>query len=378
MQSKIAVLQVIPNLDVSGASQGCIDIANHLEQENLVSFIVTNGGVNENKLNNAECIFKMKVHTKNPIRILFNAFAISRIIKKNNISILHARSRAPAWSCLLASKMCNVKFVATFHGTYNYNNPIKKLYNSVMLRTHGTIAISEYINSDSIRYYKIKPPLVAVIKRGIDLNFFNNKKDYQNEINAISEELNIKNDDIKILLPGRITGWKGHLLTLKAIKKLNNSYQNIKLIFVGPDENVKLKNDLINFIEEHELQNNVIFTGSRHDINTFYALADLVITASTDPEAFGRVAIEAQAMGKFVIASNHGGSKETVIDNETGYLFMPNDIEDLTKKLKNSIDSEIYKQPETIRSCINHIKENFTKIRMCDETIKFYKTVLDK
>ena len=188
----------------------------------------------------------------------------------------------------------------------------------------------------------------------------------------------IKNDDIKILLPGRITGWKGHLLTLKAIKKLNNSYQNIKLIFVGPDENVKLKNDLINFIEEHELQNNVIFTGSRHDINTFYALADLVITASTDPEAFGRVAIEAQAMGKFVIASNHGGSKETVIDNETGYLFMPNDIEDLTKKLKNSIDSEIYKQPETIRSCINHIKENFTKIRMCDETIKFYKTVLDK
>ena len=378
MQSKIAVLQVIPNLDVSGASQGCIDIANHLEQENLVSFIVTNGGVNENKLNNSECIFKMKVHTKNPIRILFNAFAISRIIKKNNISILHARSRAPAWSCLLASKMCNVKFVATFHGTYNYNNPIKKLYNSVMLRTHGTIAISEYINSESIRYYKIKPPLVAVIKRGIDLNFFNNKKDYQNEINAISEELNIKNDDIKILLPGRITGWKGHLLTLKAIKNLNNSYQNIKLIFVGPDENVKLKNDLINFIEEHELQNNVIFTGSRHDINTFYALADLVITASTDPEAFGRVAIEAQAMGKFVIASNHGGSKETVIDNETGYLFMPNDIEDLTKKLKNSIDSEIYKQPETIRSCINHIKENFTKIRMCDETIKFYKTVLDK
>ena len=378
MQSKIAVLQVIPNLDVSGASQGCIDIANHLEQENLVSFIVTNGGVNENKLNNAECIFKMKVHTKNPIRILFNAFAISRIIKKNNISILHARSRAPAWSCLLASKMCNVKFVATFHGTYNYNNPIKKLYNSVMLRTHGTIAISEYINSDSIRYYKIKPPLVAVIKRGIDLNFFNNEKDYQNEIKVISEQLDLKNDDIKILLPGRITGWKGHLLTLKAIKKLNNSYQNIKLIFVGPDGNVKLKNDLMNFIEEHKLQNNVIFTGSRHDINTFYALADLVITASTDPEAFGRIAIEAQAMGKFIIASNHGGSKETVIDNETGYLFMPNDIEDLTKKLKNSIDSEIYKQPETIRSCINHIKENFTKIRMCDETIKFYKSVLDK
>ena len=274
--------------------------------------------------------------------------------------------------------MCNVKFVTTFHGTYNYNNPIKKLYNSVMLRTHGTIAISEYINSDSIRYYKIKPPLVAVIKRGIDLNFFNNEKDYQNEIKVISEELELKDDDIKILLPGRITGWKGHLLTLKAIKKLNNTYQNIKLIIVGPDENVKLKNDLMNFIEAHELQNNVTFTGSRHDINTFYALADLVITASTDPEAFGRVAIEAQAMGKFVIASNHGGSKETVIDNETGYLFMPNDIEDLTKKLKNSIDSEIYKQPETIRSCINHIKENFTKIRMCDETIKFYKTVLDK
>ena len=378
MQSKIAVLQVIPNLDVSGASQGCIDIANHLEQENLVSFIVTNSGVNENKLSNTKCIFKMKVHTKNPIRILLNAFAISRIIKKNNISILHARSRAPAWSCLLASKMCNVKFVTTFHGTYNYNNPIKKFYNSVMLRTHGTIAISDYINSDTIRNYKIKPTLVAVIKRGIDLNFFNNEKDYQNEIKVIFEELDIKNDDIKILLPGRITGWKGHLLTLKAIKKLSNSYQNIKLIFVGPDENVKLKNDLINFIEEHKLQNNVIFTGSRHDINTFYALADLVITASTDPEAFGRVAVEAQAMGKFIIASNHGGSKETVIDNETGYLFVPNDVEDLTKKLKNSIDSEIYKQPETIKSCINHIKKNFTKIRMCDETIKFYKTVLDE
>ena len=378
MQSKIAVLQVIPNLDVSGASQGCIDIANHLEHENLVSIIVCNGGVNKYKLSNTECIFKMNVHSKNPIRILFNAIAISRIIKKNNISILHARSRAPAWSCLLASKICNVKFVTTFHGTYNFNNPIKKFYNSVMLRTHGTIAISDYINSEVIRYYKNKPPLVTVIKRGIDLNFFNYEKDYRNEIKAIYQQFDIKNDDIKILLPGRITGWKGHLLTLKAIKKLNNSYQNIKLIFAGPDENIRLKNDLLNFIEEHKIQNKVIFTGSRQDINTFYALADLVITASTDPEAFGRVAIEAQAMGKFIIASNHGGSKETVIENETGYLFVSNDAEDLTKKLKRSIDSEVYKQPEIIKSCINHIKENFTKTQMCSETLQFYKTVLDK
>ena len=196
--------------------------------------------------------------------------------------------------------------------------------------------------------------------------------------NNRSDKYNFDNDAIKILLAGRITGWKGHKLLLQAIssilKKTNHKFE---IIFVGPDENHKLKTSLKNFANEHNLGKSLHFVGPRNDLNNFYSLADLVISASTDPEAFGRISVEAQAMGKFVIASNHGGSVETVKDGETGYLFENNNSEDLCEKIIDAISYEKHKSDKTSEACISHVREKYSKIKMCEETINFYEEVIN-
>ena len=247
-----------------------------------------------------------------------------------------------------------------------------------MLKTNGTIAISEFINDHINTCYPPKDYNITTIARGVDLDFFDPNNCKTQQVELIIKEFNIDNDAIKILLAGRITGWKGHKLLLQAIssirKKTNHKFE---IIFVGPDENYKLKNSLKNFANEHNLAKSLHFVGSRTDLNNFYSLADLVISASTDPEAFGRISVEAQAMGKFVIASNHGGSVETVNDGETGYLFENNNAEDLCKKIIDAISNEKYKSEKTSEACISHVREKYSKIKMCEETINFYKEVIN-
>ena len=379
MQSKICVLQVIPNLDVSGASQGCVDVANFLSEKNYNSYILTHSGPKTSEVKDYnEKVFYASVNSKNPIKIFFNIIKIIKLIKKLNITIVHARSRAPAWSSYFACAVTGTKFITTFHGTYNFSNPLKKYYNSIMLKTNGTIAISEFINDHINNCYPTKNYNIRTIARGIDLNFFDPINVKAKQVELIIKEFNIDYDAIKILLAGRITGWKGHKLLLQAIssiiKKTNHKFE---IIFVGPDENYKLKNSLKNFANEHNLAKSLHFVGSRTDLNNFYSLADLVISASTDPEAFGRISVEAQAMGKFVIASNHGGSVETVNDGETGYLFENNNAEVLCKKIIDAISNEKYKSEKTSEACISHVREKYSKIKMCEETINFYKEVIN-
>jgi len=379
MQSKICVLQVIPNLDVSGASQGCVDVANFLSEKKYNSYILTHSGPRSTDVKGyKEKVFYASVNSKNPIKILFNVIKIVQLIKKLNITIVHARSRAPAWSSYFACAITGTKFIATFHGTYNFNNPLKKYYNSIMLKTNGTIAISEFIKDHIKNYYPKKNYKIKTIYRGIDLDFFNLNNCDVKQQDLIIKEFNIDTDAIKILLAGRITRWKGHKLLLQAIsniiKKTNHKFE---IIFVGPDDNYKLKNALKNFANEHNFIKSVHFIGSRNDINNFYSLADLVISASTDPEAFGRISVEAQAMGKFVIASNHGGSMETVKNGETGYLFENNNSEDLCEKIMDAIANGKYKSDKISKACMMHVREKYSKIKMCEETINFYKEVLN-
>ena len=379
MQSKICVLQVIPNLDVSGASQGCVDVANFLSEKNYNSYILTHSGPKSIEVKDSnEKVFYAPVNSKNPLKIFLNTIKIIQLIKKLNITIVHARSRAPAWSSFFACAVTGAKFITTFHGTYNFSNPLKKYYNSIMLKTNGTIAISEFINDHINNCYQTKNNNIRTIARGVDLDFFDPNNCKTQQVELIIKEFNIDNDAIKILLAGRITGWKGHKLLLQAIssilKKTNHKFE---IIFVGPDENHKLKTSLKNFANEHNLAKSLHFVGPRNDLNNFYSLADLVISASTDPEAFGRISVEAQAMGKFVIASNHGGSVETVKDGETGYLFENNNSEDLCEKIIDAISNEKHKSDKTSEACISHVREKYSKIKMCEETINFYEEVIN-
>jgi Glycosyltransferase len=245
MQSKISVLQVIPQLDVSGASQGCIDVANYLINNNHSCVVMTHTGKRlEDARNKGIEVIISPVHSKNPITIFLNIFRLLRVIKEKEINIIHVRSRAPAWSCFFASKFSGKKFVSTFHGTYNFNNFVKKFYNSIMLRTDGTIAISKFIENQIKQKYSIRPNYLKVIYRGIDTNIFNSDNVNLQRIKQLKKQYCLEPDSIKILLPGRITGWKGHSILIQAIAEvIKNLQTKIKVLFVGPDDNIGLIKD---------------------------------------------------------------------------------------------------------------------------------------
>jgi len=246
MQSKLSVLQVIPQLDVSGASQGCIDVANYLIENHHNCVVMTHSGKRvEDAKNKDISVIISPVHSKNPITIFSNIFRLLKVIRDYHIDIIHVRSRAPAWSCFFASKVSGKKFISTFHGTYNFNNFIKKFYNSIMLKADGTIAISSFIEDQIKSQYPKAPKNLKVIYRGIDSKIFNSNNVNPERIEQIKNQYSLEPDSIKILLPGRLTGWKGHSILVQAIAEVIKSIKNkIEVLFVGPDENLSLKKHL--------------------------------------------------------------------------------------------------------------------------------------
>ena len=193
----------------------------------------------------------------------------------------------------------------------------------------------------------------------------------------ILKEFKINRESIKIMLPGRMTEWKGHLILLKAFERVIHQIdKKLELLLVGPDDNTLLKKKLTTFVHEKNIQSVVHFISARNDINNFYSIADIVVSPSTDPEAFGRVSIEAQAMGKFVIASNHGGSTETIINNETGYLFNNADVNDLSAKILKAINEDKHCSESVRQACITNVQKNYSDKKMCDSTLNFYNEII--
>jgi len=378
MQSKLSVLQVIPQLDVSGASQGCIDVANYLIENHHNCVVMTHSGKRvEDAKNKDISVIISPVHSKNPITIFSNIFRLLKVIRDYHIDIIHVRSRAPAWSCFFASKVSGKKFISTFHGTYNFNNFIKKFYNSIMLKADGTIAISSFIEDQIKSQYPKAPKNLKVIYRGIDSKIFNSNNVNPERIEQIKNQYSLEPDSIKILLPGRLTGWKGHSILVQAIAEVIKSIKNkIEVLFVGPDENLSLKKHLKDQIQNLNMSNIFHFMGSSDEMANIYSLSDIVVSSSTDPEAFGRIAVEAQSMGKFVVASNHGGSVETVIDNKTGYLYPPHDHKELAGVIIKAIDQNKYNSSEVREAGIKNVRENYSVDGMCKETLEFYNKIL--
>ena len=378
MQEKPNVLQVIPTLNISGAEQGCFDIANFLTSNHLQSHIATHSGYKIEQLKkNGTIVNKLPVHSKNPILIFINIFRLVKIIKNNNINIIHARSRAPAWSCYFASKLANIKFVTTFHGTYNFNNQIKKFYNSIMIKSDYIIAISDFIKDEIKNKYLHSKKNISVIFRGIDTNNLDPSQSYELRVKNQIKRYALREESIKIVLPGRVSVWKGHSVAIKAMsilkKKINKDFE---LIFVGPIQNLKLKQNLLNQIIELKLERNIKFVGASNEMNLIYSMADIVLSCATDPEAFGRVPVEAQSMGKVVIASNHGGHIETVYTGISGFLYDTKKYDDLAKKILETLSSKIYLDKNYEFKRRKLIVDNYTVEKMCQKTLEVYNKVL--
>ena len=384
MSSKLKVLQVIPKLGYGGAETGCYDLAHYLPEKNCLSYLVTSSGellkhVNKKKVK----VIRLPVHSKNPILILLNSILITCIILFFNISIVHARSRAPAWSCLLATKITRRKFVTTFHGTYNFKNSIKKFYNSVMVKSDLLIAgsnfIFNHINQNYFKYLNLKKKFL-VIFRGINTDYFDPSTTIESEEDKLFKEWKLNIGRKIILFPGRLTSWKGQEVFIEALNKVNIElgHESFYAIILGSDQGRNVyKKKLLRLTEQYRLTNQVRFIEHCKNMPLAYKISNFVVSASVEPEAFGRVAIEAQSMEKPILASNIGGSNETIINDKTGFLFETGNADSLSKKIIEilSLDESTLKSMG-IEGRKNVIKK-FNVEKMCFSTYSEYKKLLN-
>jgi glycosyltransferase involved in cell wall biosynthesis len=384
MSSNLKVLQVIPKLGYGGAETGCYDIAHYLPENNCGSFIATSGGellkfIDKKKVK----IIKLPVHSKNPLIMFVNFLALIGVILINNITIVHARSRAPAWACFLAAKITGRKFVTTFHGTYNFSSKIKKFYNSVMVRSDLIIAGSNFIFShikeNYTKYLDAKKKLL-VIFRGINVDYFDPTTKLDNDEKKLLKEWQIEKDKKIILLPGRLTGWKGQEVFIEAVNLVNIElgYEAFFAVILGSDQGRDLyKKKLIRLTEQHRLVNQVKFIDHCKDMALAYKVSDVVVSASIEPEAFGRVAVEAQSMERPIIASNIGGSNETIIDEKTGFLFESNNAKSLSKKILKILSMDEASLQSIGKDGRKNIIQKFNVEKMCFSTYSEYKRILN-
>ena len=385
MKKKIKVLQVIPKLGYGGAETGCYDLAHFLPEKDCKSYIATSGGellkfVDKKKVK----IFKLPVHSKNPILILLNSIIISFIILLYNINIVHVRSRAPAWSCLLATKITFRKIVSTFHGTYNFKNNIKKLYNSVMVRSDLVIAgsnfIFSHINENYGSFFSENKRKLLVIFRGINTNYYNPQKISPIKLDKFAKQNSIDRNKFIILLPGRLTEWKGQKIFIEAIKLLSekNDIPPFEAIILGSEQGRNVyKKKLTDLVQQHRLNKIIKFITHCGEMPVAYGIANLVCSCSIEPEAFGRVSVEAQSMELPIIASNIGGSKETIINDKTGFLYKNKNSTDLA----NSIEAVMQKNYNLLKSLgiegRKNVLKRFDVDKMCQTTFNEYKKLIE-
>ena len=384
MTTKIKVLQVIPKLGFGGAETGCYDLAHFLAEQECKSFLITSGGellkfVRRDKVR----VIRLPVQSKNPVIMFINFIAIFFIILFYKIDIVHARSRAPAWSCLWACFFSGKFFITTFHGTYNFSNKLKLFYNSVMVRSKLIIAGSNFIfNHISENYHKYLSPSkkkLLVIFRGINLEYFNLRNISETKVNVLAQNWKIDKKNFIILLPGRLTKWKGHEVFIEALNLLVEKYNknNFHAIILGSNQGRHFYSKKLSLLSErYRLNKKLTFIQNCKEMPVAYKLVDLVVSSSVEPEAFGRVAVEAQAMSRPIIASNLGGSKETILNGKSGLLYKPED--------QNELASIINKVMEMSKETLDlmgaegrkNVEKKFNVDQMCQTTFTEYKKLL--
>ena len=385
MSSKIKVLQVIPKLGYGGAETGCYDLAHYLYEQGCKSYIVTSGGellkyVDKKKVK----IIKLPVQSKNPLLILLNSIILSFIILFLNINIVHARSRAPAWSCLIATKLTFRKLVTTFHGTYNFSSSIKKMYNSVMVKSDLLIAgsnfIFSHINENYLKYLNPKKKFL-VIFRGINTEYFDPDNLKKDSVSNLRNLWQIEYNNKVILLPGRLTPWKGQELFIESISKFKKLNPNMEFtaVILGNDQGRKVyKKKLERIVEQYNLSNEIRFIEKCEYMPAAYMISDIVISPSIEPEAFGRVSVEAQSMKKPIIASNIGGSNETIVDNKTGVLFENDNSDSLSQKINEIINLDALTLELMGKEGRKNVINRFNIEKMCLNTYSEYKKLLNQ
>ena len=377
------IMQILPSLDHSGGGveKGALDVAREISVRGYRSLIVSSGGDMSEKYKHKGVIhINLQLKKKNIFSFFNSRLRFRKILNEFSPDIVHIRSRWPAFCLGRIIEENSIPFVTTYHGTYSGNdNFFKKKYNEVMTKGKKVIAISEFIYKHVIYHFPKTTKKIFLINRGIDLEYYNIKKVTQFRKESFLKEFGIFESKHIILLPGRLTPWKGHLVALEAAKILRNLHPhlNFVMLFVGSDQGKK--NYLMKLqkkVQQANLGQNIIMTGAISDMPAVYSLSDVVISTSVEPEAFGRVSAEASSMMKPIISSDHGGSKNIIINNVTGWLIEKNNPEALAKKIY-----AIIKMPQSEKDYIGkkareRIRLYFSLKQMLDKTISLYENVI--
>jgi glycosyltransferase involved in cell wall biosynthesis len=369
------VLQVVPELVTGGVERGTIDIAEALADAGGRAFVASAGGPMETTLARVGAThITMPAHSKNFFVMVRNIRRLQAIIEKHDIDIVHARSRAPAWSACIAARRTGRPFVTTFHGTYGAQNALKRWYNRVMTKGVRTIAISEFIANHVRSTYGIDPAKVVVIYRGVDLSIFDPHAVAPGRFIPTAEKWRLPDGIPVVMLPGRLTRWKGQQVFIEAIAKLGR--KDICAVMLGSDQGrTAYREELEDQIRDRDLGGVVRLVEETPDMPATLMLADVVVSASTDPEAFGRVIAEAGAMGRPVIATDHGGAQEQVIEDETGWLVPPGDADALAGAIDRAVSLDKAKRERMSAAAIEHVRAKFSKTAMCAATLALYREV---
>lgn len=363
------VLQVIPKLVTGGAERGCIDTALALARAGGTPIVASEGGPMVHELTRAGIRHViLPLSSKNPVVLWKNVSRLEALIRQAGVHIVHARSRAPAWSALGACKRTGARFVTTFHAPYNASSRLKRLYNSVMARGERVIAISDYVAQHIIDSYDIDPARIRVVPRGVDIDALDPDRITAERVIKLARDWQLPDDRPIVLMPARLTRWKGHTTLIEAVARIA-ARRDLLCLIVGSDQGREAyRRELEDRIRRNHLATHVRLVGDCRDMPAAYKLADLVVHASTDPEGFGRVIAEAQAMGRPVIATNIGAPPEVVAPGG-GWLVPPGDSQALANALEAALDLPAEDRAVLAQRARAHVVAHFTRQQMCAATL---------
>lgn len=371
-------MQVLPTLGTGGVERGTVDMAKAIVRCNGVALVVSSGGEAWKEILKKSGIIHitLPLNSKNPFKIWKNQFVLKKIITTFKVDIVHARSRAPAWSCWFACKKTQTSFITTWHGVYNENFQLKRCYNQVMAKGHRVIAISHFIAKRLRDRYHVDRSRLRIIPRSVDTHIFNVNHSIGERVGKLAFQWNIPEDKKIIMLPARLSAWKGHELLLRAFARICNP-ESWVCVFVGPEKpKQNLSKQLRKIAATLNIMDRVYFVGDCQDMPAAFALANIVVIPSLKPEPFGRVVIEAQAMGKPVLVANHGGACETVTHEQTGFVFEAGNLSSLSYVL-NALTEMSENDLQWIgRRAQEMVKEKYDVKLMQRATLKVYNEVL--
>ncbi len=374
------IVQIVPQMNRGGVERGTVEIAEAISARGWKAVVICNGGRMENQLRRAGAeVYTLPVDTKNPLKWPAVRRRLKAVLLSVGADIVHVRSRAPAWIALPLTRAMGIHSISTIHSKFVPQNFVKRIYNQKMLSADGIIAISDYVKSVITSHYSeaVSEKAIQVIHRGVDLDVFDPAKVSQHRIVRLSETLNLPDDGPVVMLPARATEWKGHAPLIEAVARLEAKDVTLLLLGAG-DGHSRFIERLRALAIKTSLDGRLRIASSTDDMPAALMLADVVAMPSTIPEPFGRVALEAQAMGRPVVAFKHGGAIESIQEGETGWLAEPNNVEDLARCLQLALKLGPRQRTIWAKRARAHVESAFSTQQMCEKTLEIYADFLQK